>query len=67
MATVSLELTGEQLVSILGQMPPQELLVLLEEVEDRCLAERIVETEAEELMDRETAWATYQSMSSEGN
>ena len=60
MATVSLELTREQLVSILGQMPPQELLVLLEEIEDRFLVERIMETEGEELMDRETAGMTYQ-------
>ncbi len=63
MATVSLELTREQLVSILGQMPPQELLALLEEIEDRFLTERIMETEGEELMDRETAWATYQGRS----
>lgn len=65
MATVSLELTREQLVSILGQMPPQELLALMEEIEDRFLAERIMETEGEELMDRETTWATYQRMSFE--
>jgi len=60
MATVSVELTREQLVSILGQMPPQALLALLEEVENRFLAQRMMEAEAEELMDRETAWATYQ-------
>jgi len=55
MGTVSLELTREQLVSILGQMPPQELLSLLEEVEGRFLAERIMETEGEKPVDRETA------------
>lgn len=67
MATVSLELTREQLVSILGQMPPQELLALLEEIEDRLLAERMMETQGEELMDRERAWRSYQRVSFEEN